>query len=83
MEESQEEWKGYIIVKNGPYWRVRNCNRYVGGTFNMLDKGLQAENKTTIPIIPAINPPTFNSSIFSSPSSLCTKSTYCKSNNKS
>lgn len=38
MEESQEEWKGYIIVKNGPYWRVRNCNRYVGGTFNMLDK---------------------------------------------
>lgn len=38
MEESQEEWKGYIIVKDGPYWRVRNCKVYVGGTFNMLDK---------------------------------------------
>ena len=38
MEESKEEWKGYIIVKDGPYWRVRNCNKYVGGAFNMLDK---------------------------------------------
>lgn len=38
MEESQEEWKGYIIVKDGPYWKVRNNTRYIGGTFTMLAK---------------------------------------------
>lgn len=38
MEESQEERKGYLIVRQGPYWKVRNCNRYVGGTFTMLSK---------------------------------------------
>lgn len=38
MEESKEEWKGYIIVKDGPYWKVRNSTRYIGGTFTMLAK---------------------------------------------
>lgn len=38
MEESKEEWKGYIIVKEGPYWKVRNSTRYIGGTFTMLAK---------------------------------------------
>ena len=38
MEESKEERKGYLIVRAGPYWKVRNCNRYVGGTFTMIEK---------------------------------------------
>ena len=38
MEESQEEWKGYIIVRYGMNWRVRNNKVYVGGTFTMLEK---------------------------------------------
>lgn len=38
MEETKEERKGYLIVRQGPYWRVRNGNRYVGGTFTMLSK---------------------------------------------
>lgn len=38
MEESKEIWKGYIIVRQGSVWRVRNYNRYVGGSFTMLSK---------------------------------------------
>lgn len=38
MEESKEEWKGFIIIKQGPYWRVRNCRRWVGGTFTRIEK---------------------------------------------
>lgn len=38
MEESQETWKGYIIVRAGRNWKVRSCNKYVGGTFTELHK---------------------------------------------
>lgn len=38
MEESSEIWKGYIIVRQGHNWAVRNCNHYVGGTFTELSK---------------------------------------------
>ena len=38
MEETQEEWKGYIITRSGCNWKVRHCKKYVGGTFTMLEK---------------------------------------------
>ena len=38
MEESQEEWKGYLIVRYGMNWRIRHNKVYVGGTFTMLEK---------------------------------------------
>lgn len=38
MEETQENWKGYIIIRSGPNWKVRNHNSYIGGTFTRLDK---------------------------------------------
>ena len=38
MEETQTEWKGYLIVRAGKNWKVRNCNRYIGGTFTMFEK---------------------------------------------
>ena len=38
MEETQTEWKGYIIVKAGKYWKVRHVNVYVGGSFTTPDK---------------------------------------------
>ena len=38
MEETQEEWKGYIITRAGCNWKVRHCKKYVGGTFTMLEK---------------------------------------------
>lgn len=38
MEETKEEWKGYIITRSGCNWKVRHCNKYVGGTFTMLEK---------------------------------------------
>lgn len=38
MEESKEEWKGYIIVRSGKYWKIRNVHKYIGGSFTMLSK---------------------------------------------
>lgn len=38
MEETKEEWKGYIITRSGCNWKVRHCKKYVGGTFTMLEK---------------------------------------------
>lgn len=38
MEETQTEWKGYIIIRAGKNWKVRNQKVYVGGTFTMLEK---------------------------------------------
>lgn len=36
MEDSQILWKDFIILREGPYWVVRNSTRYVGGTFTTL-----------------------------------------------
>ena len=38
MEESQEVWKDYIIVRDGKYWRVFREHHYYGGLFTMLSK---------------------------------------------
>lgn len=38
MEESKEEWKGYLIVRCGRFWKVLNVHHYIGGSFTMLDK---------------------------------------------
>lgn len=38
MEESQETWKGYLIIRDGKYWRVFKEHHYYGGLFTMLTK---------------------------------------------
>lgn len=38
MEESKEDWKGYLIYRSGKYWRVRNENYSYPGVFTMLSK---------------------------------------------
>lgn len=38
MEKQKEERQGYIIVRSGCNWKVRHVNKYVGGTFTMLEK---------------------------------------------
>lgn len=38
MEESTEEWKGYVIVYSNRLYYVRNVNVYVGGAFTTLQK---------------------------------------------
>ena len=37
MEESQILWKDYLIIRQGPYWVVRNKTRYIGGSFTTLN----------------------------------------------
>lgn len=36
MENSETLWKDFVIVRQGPYWVVRNNTRYIGGTFTTL-----------------------------------------------
>lgn len=38
LEDSKEEWQGFIIVRDGRFWVIRNNTRYVGGKFTTLDK---------------------------------------------
>ena len=33
MEDKKTEWKNFIILKQGPFWVVRNGKRFVGGKF--------------------------------------------------
>lgn len=33
MEESEIVWEGFVILRKGPYWVIKNSTRYVGGTF--------------------------------------------------
>lgn len=44
MEESNQEWKGYLIIRDGKFWKIRNVNRWVGGSFTTLDKAKQWVN---------------------------------------
>lgn len=48
MEESSQEWKGYLIVREGPYWKIRNKTVYVGGTFTLLNKAKEWIDTTVI-----------------------------------
>lgn len=41
MEETKEEWKGFIIVRSGRFWRIRNGLVYVGGMFTDYNKAKQ------------------------------------------
>lgn len=36
MEESEIVWEGFVILRKGPYWVIKNSTRYVGGTFTNL-----------------------------------------------
>lgn len=36
MENSETLWKDFVIVRQGPYWVVRNSTRYIGGFFTTL-----------------------------------------------
>lgn len=38
MEESKEDWKGYLVYRQGKYWRVRNNGYTYPGVFTMLSK---------------------------------------------
>lgn len=38
MEESDKDWKGYVIVYSHRFYYVRNVNVYVGGAFTTLQK---------------------------------------------
>ena len=33
MEESEIVWEGFVILRKGPYWVIKNSTRYVGGDF--------------------------------------------------
>lgn len=36
MEESEIIWEGFVILRKGPYWVIKNSTRYVGGTFTNI-----------------------------------------------
>lgn len=36
MEESEIIWEGFVILRKGPYWIIKNSTRYVGGTFTSV-----------------------------------------------
>lgn len=33
MEEQKENGSSYIIVRDGPYWKIKHSTRWVGGSF--------------------------------------------------
>lgn len=41
MEESEEVRSSYLIIKDGKFWKVRNVNRWVGGSFTEYNKAAQ------------------------------------------
>lgn len=44
LEDSKEEWQGYVIVRDGRFWVIRNTTRYIGGRFTTIDKAKQYIN---------------------------------------
>lgn len=44
VEESKEEWQGFVIVRDGRFWVIKNTTRYIGGRFTTLDKAKQYIN---------------------------------------
>lgn len=41
MEESNQEWKGYLVVRIGRFWKIKNNTQWIGGSFTTLDKAKQ------------------------------------------